>query len=74
MEEMGLKNLMLRQGSCVEIPKEHFETGRWQSYILKASALSGGCEDEKKRLSHDGGKVTAQLLEKFLDDRIRLKA
>lgn len=71
IEEMGLKSLMLTHGSCVEIPKEHFETGRWQSYILKASTLSGRCEDEKKRLGHDGGKVAANLLEKFLDDRMQ---
>ncbi|CAG8566959.1 1755_t:CDS:2, partial [Acaulospora colombiana] len=69
IEELGLKRLMEIQGSCVEMSKEHFETGQWKKYILQASRMSGVCEDVGKRLTHDGGKVAAKLLEKFLDAR-----
>ncbi|CAG8491457.1 3373_t:CDS:2 [Diversispora eburnea] len=69
IEELGLKRLMEIQGSSVEMPKEHFETGKWKDYILKAFGMPGVCEDINKRLTHDGGKISAKLLENFLDNR-----
>ncbi|CAG8611952.1 13063_t:CDS:2 [Funneliformis caledonium] len=72
IEELGLKRLMESQGICVEMPKSHFESGQWKSYIDKAYDLSSSLPTRTttiKPLSHDGGYITAIILEKFLDNR-----
>ncbi|OZJ06226.1 hypothetical protein BZG36_00819 [Bifiguratus adelaidae] len=68
IEELGLKRLMETQGSCVELPREDFEGGRWRDYILKAAQLPGQCE-EWRRVGHDGGEVAAKLCEAFVTER-----
>ncbi|KAF0497662.1 galactokinase like protein [Gigaspora margarita] len=70
IEEYGLRNLMETQGSCVEMSKDHFESGQWKEYILKACDMPGVCQNIEKRLSHDGGKVVANIVEQFLDERL----
>ncbi|CAG8781742.1 5060_t:CDS:2, partial [Racocetra fulgida] len=67
IEEYGLRSLMETHGLCVEMSKEHFEAGQWKEYILKAYGMSG--QNTDKRLTHDGGKVVAKLVEQFLDER-----
>jgi hypothetical protein len=60
------------QGICVEMPKSHFESGKWKSYIQKAYDLSMSSSNSTstiKPLTHDGGFIAANLLEKFLDNR-----
>lgn len=60
------------QGICVEMPKSHFESGKWKSYIRKAYDLSLSSSNSIttiKPLTHDGGFIAANLLEKFLDNR-----
>ncbi|CAG8515596.1 4039_t:CDS:2 [Cetraspora pellucida] len=70
IEEYGLRSLMETQGLCVEMSKEHFETGQWKEYILKAYNMRGVCQNTDKKLTHDGGKVVAKLVEQFLDERL----
>ncbi|GBB95817.1 hypothetical protein RclHR1_02620008 [Rhizophagus clarus] len=72
IEELGLKRLMELQGLCVEMPKFHFESGKWKPYIQKAYDLSLSSPNSIttiKPLTHDGGFIAANLLEKFLDNR-----
>ncbi|RIA82534.1 hypothetical protein C1645_788192 [Glomus cerebriforme] len=70
IEELGLKRLMELQGICVEMPKSHFESGKWKPYIQKAYDLSSSPNSvTTKPLTHDGGYIAAILLEKFLDNR-----
>ncbi|CAG8603346.1 22903_t:CDS:10, partial [Rhizophagus irregularis] len=72
IEELGLKRLMELQGICVEMPKSHFESGKWKSYIQKAYDLSLSSSNSVttiKPLTHDGGFIAANLLENFLDNR-----
>lgn len=60
------------QGICVEMPKSHFESGIWKPYIQKAYDLSLSSSNSIttiKPLTHDGGFIAANLLEKFLDNR-----
>ncbi|KAK3821053.1 MAG: hypothetical protein J3Q66DRAFT_380476 [Benniella sp.] len=67
IEEHGLIKLMINYGLPVEMTAEEFETGLWQRSILEADRLA---QEEKQRrrlrISHDGGKVCAQLVEEYM--------
>ncbi|CAO3703661.1 unnamed protein product [Rhizopus stolonifer] len=66
IEEQGLLKLMKDQGSAVELSRSDFESGDWAGTILKASKMSGSCEDPKLKVPHNGGEVAALNLERFV--------
>jgi L-arabinokinase len=66
IEEHGLLKLMADQGSAVELSREDFEDGHWADAIESASTMTGTCKDPQLRVSHNGGEIAAQSIEKFV--------
>eukprot|EP01117_Protostelium_nocturnum_P007014 TRINITY_DN2511_c0_g1_i4.p1 TRINITY_DN2511_c0_g1~~TRINITY_DN2511_c0_g1_i4.p1 ORF type:complete len:390 (+),score=61.29 TRINITY_DN2511_c0_g1_i4:188-1357(+) len=67
IEEVGLRNLMENQGSCIELPIAHFESLQWKESILKASLLSY----RKPTISMQGSPSIAKWILKYLDLQAR---
>ncbi|CAH1763316.1 691_t:CDS:2, partial [Entrophospora sp. SA101] len=73
IEELGLLKLMQFQGISLEMSRERFENGEWRSHILEAYNMSKNTKKRHKpkieKLKHNGGKVAAEILEKYLDEK-----
>ncbi|KAI9310176.1 hypothetical protein BX666DRAFT_1882631 [Dichotomocladium elegans] len=66
IEELGLKKLMMDQGSAVELAQVDFEAGLWSEAIQKASTLPGRCNEPERLVAHNGGPIAARMLENFV--------
>ncbi|ORX53520.1 hypothetical protein DM01DRAFT_1336059 [Hesseltinella vesiculosa] len=66
IEEYGLRKLMMDQGSAVELDRHDFEAGHWADAILQAAQLPGTCHEPTRLVGHDGGPVSARILERFV--------
>jgi L-arabinokinase len=73
IEEYGLLKFMKDQGSVVKLEQTEFEDGRWKNAILEADLLSGTCDDVDKRISHDGGVVSAKIIDDYLEEWMETK-
>ncbi|KAI8884354.1 hypothetical protein K501DRAFT_332676 [Backusella circina FSU 941] len=73
IEEYGLLKFMKDQGSVVKLEQADFEDGRWKTAILKADSLSGTCDNPNKKISYDGGVVSAKIIDNYLNEWVEAK-